>query len=217
MVFPFLSIIAPSALFCYFFMKRTNRKATEKAEAFFERERVANSVRKQSLDDLSYINIDMNRIPNPDSYQIESLSDAYNKLYELSEKTIVNLTGVLNTDLKLKYGVANLPVLTEYDQNYTALCRAFLTLAKEYLNLSDKESAKMVLEYGIECKTDLKSHYILLADIYEEESEYEKIQWLISEAENINSMLKNSLIDELRGKIDLNKATVKVLEDIKLY
>lgn len=216
MVFPFLSIIAPSALFCYFFMKHTNRKSSAEAEAFFERERQANSVRKQSLDDLEYIKIDMNRIPKPHSYQIDSLNEAYNKIEELSQKTIVNLTGILNTELKLKYGVANLPLLTEYDQNYTALCRLFVLLAKEYINVSDKESAKKVLEYGIECKTDLKSHYILLADIYEEESEYEKIQWLISEAEHMNTMLKNSLISELRGKIDLEKATEKVLEDIKL-
>lgn len=215
MSFPFLSIIVPFALFCFFYMKHTKKKLGQKTEEFFQKEREANSVRKQPLSDLVYINVDLSRIPFIETDN-ENLKESLNILKTLSTQKIVNLSGITNTDLKLKYGVANLPELTEYDQNYTTLCRTLLNTGKEYLALGDTNSAKRVLEYGIECNTDLKSHYLLLADIYESESDYEKIMWLISQAENMNSMLKSSLIRDLKDKIDLTAATKKVLEDISL-
>lgn len=214
MRFPFLTIIAPAALFCFIYMKITKRKATFNTEAFFEREREANSVRKQPLTDINFVELDMSRIPVVETDN-DIINSAYNTLTVLSSKKITNLSSYSNTDLKLKYGVANLPLLTEYDQNYTLLCRTLYDLGKELNSIGKIDSAVSVLEYGIECGTDLKSHYILLADIYELNGRYDKIELLIGSAENINSLLKNSLIKELNNKlIPVDDEIKKILEDI---
>lgn len=217
MSFPLLTIIAPAALFCFFYMKTTNRKATLNTEAFFEREREANSVRKQPLTDIEFIELDMSKIPVVQTDN-EIINSAYKGLDVLSTQKIANLSGYSNTDLKFKYGVANLPLLTEYDQNYTVLCRTLFDLGRELNAMNDIDSAVMVLEYGIECNTDLKSHYMLLANIYESRGQYDKIESLISSAEKMNSLLKNSLIKDLKEKlIPRDDEITKILEDISTH
>ena len=201
MNFPFLTIIVPFAVFTYIFMKKSSRNVDMGVDKFMEREREANNVRKQPISNLEYVKVDLSRIPivnDPD----ERTQELITRLNTLSELNIVNLSGISNTDLKFKYGVANLPALTEYDQNFTTLCRTLFDYGSKLVELNEKESAISVLEYGIECNTDLKSHYILLADLYEETMQYKKIQELIGKAQNMNSMLKNSLIRELSARLE---------------
>lgn len=215
MRFPLISIIAPAALLCFFYLKRSNRDVSLGTEELFERERQANSVRKQPLTDLNYVEIDLSRIPFVDSDN-EIIQSNTETLKTLATQKIVNLSDYTNTDLKFKYGVANLPTLTEYDQNYTILCRTLYNLGKEYYAIEDVENAVTVLEYGIDCGTDLKTHYMLLADIYEKTNNPDKISWLISKAENINSLLKNQLIKDLENKLNQFNAISKELENIDL-
>lgn len=210
-----MTIIAPTALFCFFFMKRTTRKSSFNSEEFFERERQANSVRKQPIDDLTYINVDLSIIPDIETDN-EILTMAIKSLNALSTQKIVNLSDYSNTELKFKYGVANLPLLTEYDQNYTNFCRSLFDLGKELNNEGYTDNAIQVLEYGVTCGTDLKRHYMLLADLYEKKGRQDKIKELISSAENIKSLLKNSLINDLKAKLQQDTTLEEILEDISL-
>lgn len=203
MSFPLISIIAPAALLCFFYMKSSTRRASLNTEEFFERERAANSIRKQPITDLNYIEIDLDALPFKESDNA-ILNDAQKMIRDLSQQKIVDLSEYTNTDLKFKYGVANLTILTEYDQNFTKLCRYLFDWARELNNEGDIENAVIVLEYGIKCGTDIKAHYILLADIYEEKGEYDKIENLIHSAENLRSLLKNALIKELQEKMPYN-------------
>ena len=183
-------------------MNKSNNSMSKEKEEFLERERAANSVRKMPLTDLDYINVDLSSLPSietDDEYILERLN-TLNRLASDDVK-IVNLSSYTNTDLKLKYGVANLTLLTEYDQNFTTLCRCLYELSKHLYDLKDIETAKAYLEYGIKCKTDLKLHYTLLADIYEENLHYREIVSLISHANTINSALKTSLISDLEKRL----------------
>lgn len=183
-------------------MNKSNNSLSKEKEEFLERERAANSVRKMPLTDLDYINVDLSSLPSietDDEYILERLN-TLNRLASDDVK-IVNLSSYTNTDLKLKYGVANLTLLTEYDQNFTTLCRCLYELSKRLYDLKDIETAKAYLEYGIKCKTDLKLHYTLLADIYEENLQYKEIVSLISHAKSINSALKTSLINDLEKRL----------------
>jgi len=214
MSFPLISIIAPAALGLFIYMRSSTRKASFNTEEFFEKERQANSVRKQPITDIDFIQIDLDSIPFKDSDN-EILTDAQNMIKILSEKKIANLSDYTNTDLKFKYGVANLSLLTEFDQNYTQLCRSLFDMARELRKEGDNDSALKVLEYGIKCNTDMKSHYLLLADIYEERGQYDKINDLIQSAQGIKSLLKNSLIRDLEAKMPLPKEAQE-LQDILL-
>ena len=66
---------------------------------------------------------------NPETKEILS------RFLFLEEQKIVNLTEYTNTDLKFKYGVANLTLLTEYDTNYNEL----ITLLHSYGSILAKE------------------------------------------------------------------------------
>lgn len=201
-MFPIFILFVIFALITFLYMNKSNNSLSKEKEEFLERERAANSVRKMPLTDLDYINVDLSSLPSietDDEYILERLN-TLNRLASDDVK-IVNLSSYTNTDLKLKYGVANLTLLTEYDQNYTTLCRCLYELSKRLYDLKDIETAKAYLEYGIKCKTDLKLHYTLLADIYEENLQYKEIVSLISHAKSINSALKTSLINDLEKRL----------------
>lgn len=215
MNYPFLVIIVPAAAFCFIYMKVTNRRSTLNTEALFEREREANTIRKQPLDDVEFVEIDLSRIPFIET-ENPIIKEAQKTIEVLCTQKIANLSDYSNTDLKFKYGVANLPLLTEYDQNYTVLCRTLFDLGRELNSIERYSEARTVLEYGIDCGTDLKSHYMLLANMYEDNGESDKISWLISKAEGMKSMLKNSLINELNSKLENMNSIKKELEDIGL-
>ena len=103
---------------------KRQKKSSEKAEAeFWARERMANSVRRKSLDGLDYITIPLESFPTHILRENSTVAECIETLEALTAQKIVNLTGYTNTDLKLEYGAANITALSEYDQNYTVLVR----------------------------------------------------------------------------------------------
>lgn len=166
---------------------------------FFEKEHKANSVRKKPLDKLPYIIV-------PEEFLSITLTgnkyeDAISMLKHLSTQKIVNFTGISNTDLKLEYGTANITVLTEYDLNYTQLVRSLQTIAEGLVAEDKKSLAKQVLEFAISTHSDISASYKLLADLYIEENEIDKVNSLIAEAKDINSSMSASIIKALEEKL----------------
>ena len=218
-MYPIFTVFVIFALFTFVFMNRTSNNFSKEKEAFLEKEREANSVRKMPITDLDYISVDLSKLPNIET-EDEYINERLHTLQILSEEDtkIVNLSHYTNTELKMKYGVANLTLLTEYDQNFTNLCRCLYELGKRFYELGNLEAAKSYLEYGIACGTDLKLHYTLLADIYEQNIQYKDIVALIKKAETINSALKSSLIRDLTKRLEGTNYSVNdesaPLEDI---
>lgn len=202
-MYPIFTVFFIFAIFTYIYMNKSNSSFSKEKEALFEREREANSVRKQDISNLPYINLDISSLPevnSDDEYIKERLSTL--NILSSEDNKIINLSEYTNTDLKLKYGVANLTILTEYDQNFTNLCRCLYELGKRLYESGDTDNAKAFLEYGIECGTDLKLHYSLLADIYEQNNQYDGISSLLEKAMNVNSALKQALIDDLSKRLE---------------
>lgn len=165
---------------------------------FWEKESKANLVKRQSLELLDYIKLPLD-IVSFENTMDETLQNFHKEYQQLSNKQIVNLTGISNTELKMSYGAPNLPVLTEYDQNFTNLARLLYEWSSYLLETDNEKDAKALLEFGVQCKTDISKHYSLLANIYKKNGELSKIQSLISEAENINSLMKTSIINNLKS------------------
>ena len=91
-----------------FAIKRADSTQAKVTEEFWEKERKANSTLRGDTTDLCYITIPEKFFPlNND------------KINDLRDKTLVNLTSMTNTDLKLKYGILNFKKLSEYDDNFT--------------------------------------------------------------------------------------------------
>ena len=182
-----------------------NRKKSDKNEAkimqdYFKRENEANNTRKQPLDNLDYIKIPIDELPTSVNIDDPMIEECISDLNRLNEESIVNFTGMTNTDLKLAYGPANLPFLQKCDFNYTGLVTCLYKWAKRLYELSYKQEALSILEYAITIKADISGIYYLAADIYTEDGHPEKIDYLINAADTLNSAMKSSIINTLKEK-----------------
>lgn len=189
-------IIAILAFIFTMYIKYTYKRDEQKKDEFLERESLANSTRKQPLDDINYITVPIDSLPF-----FENASDKILKcqqtIRELADKKIANLSDMTNTDLKLKYGAANLPLLTGYDNNFSLLIN---TIAKWGLALIEdgyKDEAVTVLEYGIQCNTDISSNYFVLADCYAAKGDIRKIRTLRTRAELLHTLMKDKIVSRL--------------------
>ena len=177
--------------------KKGEQSMKDKLEKFQERERAANEVRRQPIDDLDYLSIPGEFFDLPFDGSSRDASEARRILENLRNEKIVNLTGISNTDLKLRYGVANLPDLMNFDQNFTALARA-LQMYAAYLNEAGYcKDAVSVLEYAIKIKSDVSASYRLLGKLYAKEGQSEKLEELITKAKELNSPLSDSIVRNL--------------------
>ena len=102
---------------------------------------------------------------------------------------MINLTEYSNTDLKLKYGVANLETLTEYEDNYTSLIMNIATLGHILM-----EDAAAYLEFGIRSGSDIRSNYADLKNIYTNEGNNSGLSNLKRYAELIKSVNKDTIM-----------------------
>ena len=207
-------------------MKRNSRKEKDLKKAFWERELLANSVRKKDIENLPYIRFDPSMIPLHPEISDVRIDEYISELSSLSGKRILNCTGKSNTDLKLEYGAPNITKLTEYDSNYTILVRSIARLAEKYLihaskslqnissdtsvegsapgtELTRAQSEKLradaisLLEYGISVGTDVRLNYELLAQIYYDRGDMAAIAKLKESAREINSLSREPIIKML--------------------
>lgn len=178
-------------------IKRSLASKQEKADidSFWSREEHANSIRKQDISQLEYITIPLDLLPFKETNDTK-LSEYQDTIRSLSEYKILNLTGISNTDLKLQYGAANLEILSLADQRFTTLARTLASWGNYLYEEGDPEAATKVLEFGIDCRSDVSSNYLTLAKIYKETAP-ERIEELKSVAEGLNSLTKNSILSSL--------------------
>ncbi|MBQ4530021.1 MAG: hypothetical protein IJA36_05350 [Lachnospiraceae bacterium] len=172
------------------------REYEKKSHDFWERESLANSTRKKTLDGLELITIPLESLPFSDS-EDNTLKECEDIIRTLATQDIINLTGISNTDLKLTYGAPNFPYLSRCDQNFTDLVRTLNQWAKRLLELNQTDHAQTILEFAIDCKSDVSTTYQMLSAIYSEKHQGEKIQNLIKTAETLNTLLKNKILKDL--------------------
>ncbi|MBR6643173.1 MAG: hypothetical protein IKL28_05905 [Lachnospiraceae bacterium] len=184
------------ALWIHYQKRRTDRIATDKSNAFWEREHQANLTRKKDISHLDYITVPIRTLPFPETAS-EEVTDLQKHLYNLSSSKIVNFTGLSNTDLKLMYGAPNITLLMEYDKNYLELVRSLYRYGRLLYDLDKKDDAAAILEYALSIKTDISANYTLLATIYKEKNEIDHINHVISAAEELTSMTKQALLKSL--------------------
>ena len=198
MILPIFSSFIIFVLLINFLSKRASKKDLDKDTAFWIRERQANSVRKKSIDDLEYLAIPFDEFPMNAGEDDETIAGYLAELLELKTEKIVNLTGYTNTDLKLAYGVANLTALSQYDQNYTLMVRLLQDLGDALYKKGMVKEALTVLEYSVKTRCDVSSTYYLLANIYIEQGQPEKIKKLILRAETIQSLMGPVIVRKLQ-------------------
>ena len=126
----FSSLVLFGCLLFSFCLHRTQRKEEDADREFWDREYRANFTRKKPLDDLNYITVPEHLLSMKPELMTDELAECLSELQDLSDAKIVNLTGYTNTDLKLKYGTANITILSDCDFHYTNLVKLLQKLAE---------------------------------------------------------------------------------------
>ncbi|MBR6359264.1 MAG: hypothetical protein IKS11_06405 [Lachnospiraceae bacterium] len=176
--------------------KRNQRDAEAEERAFIEKEQRANTTRRKDISNLDFITIPP-CLSSPSGLLSEEIAETEKQIAALQDKKIVNFTGITNTDLKLTYGAANIDALSEYDNNYLKLVRLIVKYAKQLIDAGLTEKAKEILEFGMSVKTDVSANYTLLAKLYKDEGNTEKIKEIRLIAEQLNSLTKAKLLRDL--------------------
>lgn len=174
----------------------TMRKASEN---FWAKEREANMTRRKDISKLPYITIPYETLPLDALPESEDYNAAVRQLQSLAGKQILDLSGQTNTDLKLAYGAANLPVLMECDQNYLVLIRTLSRMASLLTDAEKDDAAVTVLCFAIESGSTIRSDYEQLASIYAKRRDYLRLDALISQAEGLDTPTKSALIASLNA------------------
>lgn len=197
-MFYFLASLIIPIIWLTYELKKHDKLEKNALNNFWQREKEANLVRKKPLDNLNYVKIPFDFIPESLLSDHEEVQDCLELLNKLSEKKIVNFTGFSNTDLKLEYGAANLTELSQYDENYTLYARTIYKLANIYYRNGYESNARILLEKAIESGTDISGNYLLLAEIYQKQGETGKLGNLLQSAKNLPSVAsKKGLIRSL--------------------
>ena len=196
MAFPFLGLFLILIFIIQYFRKKGLDQQQAVEDTFWNREHEANHVRRQDISGLPYITIPF------DIFPIGICTDNILKNHELEleklkDKKILNLNGQTNTDLKLKYGPANLPLLTEYDENYATLVKLIVDYANALIEHGFEAEAIPVLEFGITCKSDISTNYTLLADFYKRQDNLSSLDRLIESANQLESRMKQPILNKL--------------------
>lgn len=199
MLLPFLAVFIIVTV--YIAIRRSSAMRSEQKlwNDFREREQEANWTRKQDISNLAYIKLPLDALPLG-KFEDEALASYEGALRDLSSQPICNLNGISNTDLKLRYGAANLNALSQCDTNYSTLVSLLANYGEKLFQLSHPEEAKQVLEYALSLGSDVGKTYELLATIYEYEGQPEKINALYESAEKITSIRRNSILRKLEER-----------------
>ncbi|WP_273325805.1 hypothetical protein [Vallitalea guaymasensis] len=179
-------------------MTQADKTVKNTSKTFWAREEKAMFTRKKSLENLDYIYIDKNELP---ILTKEECSDdiiyIQNKVLELLEHKIVNFHGKTNTDLKIEYGTANLDTLIMYEEHYTMLIKHLYKWGKLLYENNQIDAAVQVLEIGVNIKTDISNHYILLGKLYKIKKDTKSFNSLYSQINNTDFMLKDKILNAL--------------------
>lgn len=137
------------------------------------------------------------RAPEHTAPLAHELSATERELCKLSDSKILNLTGISNTELRLAYGTANLELLTAYDQNFTALIRTLQKWGTQLVSAGNPSDAITVLSYAVSIGSDIAGTYALLARLYKEQGQFQKIEELKAAAEKLTTLMKPSILRDL--------------------
>ncbi len=185
-----------------FFSSKASHKTTEKRDAFWAKEEAANATAKIDLSTLKYITLDERLFSL--HFEDDTLSALEADVLSLQDKKILNLTGLSNTDVKLKYGAANLTILTQCDDNFTTLCTSVYRWGEALADKGHIDEAVTVLEYGIRIGTDVVGNYTLLARLYRNRGVLHKVDGLLDSAKNLSSLSKDNIILKLQEIVHHN-------------
>ena len=166
MIHNLLHTLPVSLIFCTIVMgfllmyerKKHAREAKRRENNFWQRENEANFTRRKDISQLPYIKIPYDSLPFIQNAHGE-IAEYQKELLSFKDSKLLNLSGLSNTDLKLMYGIANLPELSQYDEACTGsdISRNFYILADEYANAGRYDDIAGLIEHARTLTSPMKA------------------------------------------------------------
>lgn len=183
-------------------LRKYNRERNAASEKFWDNEQKSLFVRKKTIDDSEYLHPNLEGFPYyPIDYfknlDREDLFYAQEKCFTCAKMPMMNLAGLMNSEVRFKYGTANLTFIENSEQNYNNYLRSLYNLGKGYYELQQYDHAIVVLVEGVAMRTMISEHYIILAKLYRSLNQVESLNNLINQVNSLNSASKNKLLKTL--------------------
>ncbi len=203
MKFPIFTSIILFVILLQINLKRISKKEALLEKEFWEKELDALKAPSQDISGLDYIKLPEN-LPLDFPCKHPRAEELRKRLKNLARHEIINLYGMSNTDIRLKYGAANFDILSLADTRYLIYIRTLSELAEAYYETGFVKEAEMLLEYAVNIGSDVKNTYVLLTKIYQNDGETEKAVELKQTAEHINSLSRDGVVAAL-NEMELDK------------
>lgn len=176
--------------------KQADKLSNNPKEEFIKREQEANFTRKKDISSLNYIIIKEDELPFSETDDEEE-ARLQNNVKDIMERKMLNLSGMTNTDIKLKYGQANLDILSEYDQNFSMLLTALDRWGNYLYTKGDKKRSMHIFEYAIANGSDITTTFTTLAKVYIDDNKPENVQHLIDKVKDSDFFMKDTIVSKL--------------------
>ncbi|MCL1883231.1 MAG: hypothetical protein FWF81_05700 [Defluviitaleaceae bacterium] len=164
---------------------------------FLEEENEANMVRKKEIEPELYFTADLSAlppIPESDPYQVERCAKRI--MIRFAEP-------ITNLELKKQYGLQQMDIIAQYEENFNEYLKALTKWAVSISNENRNDAIK-ILETVIYLGSELRDSYKLSADIYAENRNTEKLSELLARAEE-NHFKDPSIREQVLDYINMKK------------
>lgn len=183
-------------------LRKSERSINNSRRTFWEREEKSLFARKTAISPDDYIQANPESLPQfPLEYFHEIGDEQLYKLQQrclkLANEPMMNLSDMMNSDVRIKYGAANLGLIENYENNYNQYLRTLYKLAKGYYELNKISEAVQVLEEGIHMQTDISDHILLLGTLYQKLGEKNKFDILYNKTLEMKTLTKAKTIQGL--------------------
>ena len=198
--FPIFTLFLIFVLSTAAYRANLERKRKKRDSDFWAREEAAKNAPKKDLSEVSYLRIPLERFPMGalDSEEAMLLEE---ELRKLSALPILNLNGMTNTDIKLAYGTDNFEYMQTVGEHFDRLEILLCDYAKLLMENGRYAETIPVLQFAVDENATISSIYTLLGECFDETGAHESLDELITAVEGRELIMKDSILDQLRGLI----------------
>ena len=179
MKIPVFGLVMIFVIWLAYELKKHTREENQTRKDFWERERQSGFIPRKSTNDIHYITITEQFLPEDRGTEDSELFAVCSRILQFKDKPVADLSEYSNTELKEKYGTANFTSLSEADSNFTFLVPYFGDLCRllyEDGRLAEAEKAALFfVENGIYTYQIVT----ILGEIYSLINDTEKLSALI--------------------------------------
>lgn len=183
-------------------MRKNSMIESQENDAFWDKEHESHYIRKQELTEEDLIDSHGSDLPLFDIelyeyHDMTRLLEYQETCHRLKDQPMMNMTGMLNSDIRLKYGTSQVETVEAYENTYLQYLNALYSWAKGLSDHGLHLEAIKLLEISVKTGTDISHHYILLGDLYKRTNNTAQLTELINLVESSDFIMKGKILTAL--------------------